>query len=57
MKITLNACRKIYRLAEARGHMFDARTYIEFRAEGWAVNGALFYARRAYRGRQCHPRN
>lgn len=42
--------RRIYRLADSRGHAFDARVYIDLRKEGWNAEGAILYARRAYCG-------
>ncbi len=50
MSASLKLCRRIYRLAESRGHAFDANTYLSLRGEGWAAAGALMYARRAYCG-------
>lgn len=46
--------RYVYRKAEQRGMMFDARTYLELRADGEPADYAWFYARRTYRG-VCKP--
>lgn len=50
MHTTLRCARRIYRLAEAPGHMFSANVYLSLRADGWNAEGALMYARRAYCG-------
>jgi hypothetical protein len=51
MHTTIRCAKRIYRLAETRGHAFDARVYVEHRQDGWSAEGAMFYARRAYTGR------
>lgn len=43
--------RRVYSLAEGRGRMFDARTYLDLRRDGWAAAAAIYYARRAFTGR------
>lgn len=50
MSATLKLCRRVYRLAESRGHAFSANVYLSLRADGWNAEGALLYARRAYCG-------
>ncbi|CAB5512486.1 hypothetical protein LMG26857_01776 [Achromobacter anxifer] len=50
MTASLKLCRRVYRLAESRGHAFSANVYLSLRAEGWGADGALTYARRAYCG-------
>lgn len=42
--------RNVYRKAEQRGMMFDARTYLELRNEGAPADYAWLWANRAYRG-------
>lgn len=50
MPVNLKLCRRVYRLAESRGHAFSANVYLSMRADGWNAEGALLYARRAYCG-------
>lgn len=50
MSASLKLCRRVYRLAESRGHAFSANVYLSLRADGWNAEGALLYARRAYCG-------
>lgn len=50
MPVNLKLCRRVYRLAESRGHAFSANVYLSLRADGWNAEGALLYARRAYCG-------
>lgn len=50
MTASLKLCRRVYRLAESRGHAFSANVYLSLRADGWNAEGALLYARRAYCG-------
>ena len=46
----MNFARNVYRKAESRGQMFDARVYLELRSAGEPADYAWRYARRAYRG-------
>ncbi|WP_296561183.1 hypothetical protein [Pigmentiphaga sp.] len=48
----LGFAKRVYRLADSRGHAFDANVYLSLRADGWNAEGALFYARRAYCGQR-----
>lgn len=50
MHTTFGCAKRIYRLAETRGHAFSANTYLSLRSDGWNAEGALNWARRAYCG-------